>query len=75
MQIEFLQANGTVWIVKRKFKADSWFAEMITRNVATAEEICREYCVEKLLKDNNDNYYLVNEVPEAEIIEDEIQPE
>jgi hypothetical protein len=70
MQIEFLQANGTVWVVKRKFKADSWFAEMITRNITTAEEVCKEYCVEKLLKDNNDNYYLVNEVPEAEIIND-----
>ena len=74
MQIEFLQANGTVWVVKRKFKPDSWFAEAVTRNIVTAEEICKEYCVEKLLKDNNDNYYLVNEVPEAEIIEDEIQP-
>ena len=75
MQIEFLQANGSVWIVKRKFKADSWFADLLTKNIATAEEICERYHVEKVLKDNNDNYYLVNEVPEAEIIEDEIQPE
>ena len=68
MQIEFLQANGSVWVVKRKFKADSWFAEMMTRNLTNAEEVCSAYCVEKLLKDNNDNYYLVNEVPEAEIV-------
>jgi hypothetical protein len=70
MQIEMINANGSVWVVKRKFKADSWFADLITRNLVTAEEVCKEYCVEKLLKDGNDNYYLVNEVPEAEIVND-----
>jgi len=70
MQIEMINANGSVWIVKRKFKADSWFADLMTRNLATAEEICERYHVEKLLKDGNDNYYLVNEVPEAEIVND-----
>jgi hypothetical protein len=70
MQIEFLQANGSLWIVKRKFKADSWFADLLTRNIATAEEICQKYHVEKVLKDANDNNYLVNEVSEAEIVND-----
>jgi hypothetical protein len=70
MQIEFLQANGSVWVVKRKFKADSRLAEAITRNIASAEDVCKEYCVEKLLKDGSDNYYLVNEVPEAQIVND-----
>jgi hypothetical protein len=70
MQIEFLQANGSIWVVKRKFKADSWFADLLTKNLATAEEICKQYHVEKMLKDGNDNYYLVNEVSEAEIVND-----
>ena len=70
MQIEFLQANGSIWIVKRKFKADGWFADLLNNNIATAEEICERYHVEKLLKDGNNNYYLVNEVPEAEIVND-----
>jgi hypothetical protein len=70
MQIEMINANGSVWIVKRKFKADSWFADLMTKNLATAEEICERYHVEKLLKDGSDNYYLVNEVPEAEIVND-----
>ena len=70
MQIEMINANGSVWIVKRKFKADSWFADLLTNKIATAEEICERYHVEKLLKDGNDNYYLVNEVPEAEIVND-----
>ena len=70
MQIEMINANGSVWIVKRKFKADSWFADLLNNNIATAEEICQKYHVEKVLKDANDNYYLVNEVSEAEIVND-----
>ena len=27
MQIEMMNANGSVWVVKRKFKADSWFVQ------------------------------------------------
>ena len=70
MQIEFLQANGSVWIVKRKFKAEGWFADLLTNNIATAEEICERYHVEKLLRSTDGMYYLVNEVPEAEIVND-----
>jgi len=70
MQIEFLQANGSVWIVKRKFKAEGWFADLINNNIATAEEICERYHVEKVLRSADGMYYLVNEVPEAEIVND-----
>jgi hypothetical protein len=73
MQIKMLNANGSVWIVKREFKADCWFAKAI--ETFGAEEICKSYCVEKVLRGGDGMYYLVNEVPEAEIIEDEIQPE
>lgn len=68
MQIEMINANGSVWIVKRKFKADSWFDTAV--QMFGAEVLCKEYCVEKLLRNTEGMYYLVNEVPEAEIIND-----
>jgi hypothetical protein len=73
MQIEMINANGSVWIVKRKFKADSWFTKAI--ETFGGEAICKEYCVEKVLRMSDGTHLLVNEVPEAEIIKDEIQPE
>ena len=68
MQIEMINANGSVCIVKRKFKADSWFDTAV--QMFGAEAICKEYCVEKLLRNTEGMYYLVNEVPEAEIVND-----
>jgi hypothetical protein len=74
MQIKFMNANGSVWVVKKEFKADSWFVQGLFSNKFTAQEACEWYCVEKLLRDSNNTHYLVNEVSEAQIIEDEIQP-
>jgi len=56
--------------VKRKFKADSWFVQGLFSNKFTAQEVCEAYCVEKLLRGPDDTHYLVNEVPEAEIVID-----
>jgi hypothetical protein len=42
----------------------------LNNNIATAEEICERYHVEKLLRSTDGMYYLVNEVPEAEIVND-----
>jgi hypothetical protein len=56
--------------VKRKFKADSWFVQGLFSNKFTAQEVCEAYCVEKLLRGPDDTHYLVNEVPEAEIVND-----
>jgi hypothetical protein len=72
MQIEFLNANNSLWVVKRKFKADSWFVQGLFSNKFTAQEVCEAYCVEKLLRGPDDTHYLVNEVPEAEIVNDNI---
>jgi len=73
MQIKFLNANGSLWVVKRAFKADSWFVQGLFASKFTAEEVCEAYHVEKLLRDSNNTHFLVNEVSEAQIIEDEIQ--
>ena len=70
MQIEFLNANGSVWVVKRKFKADSWFVQGLFSNKFSAQEVCEAYKVEKLLRGPDDTHYLVNEVSEAEIVND-----
>ncbi len=70
MQIEFINANNSLWIVKRKFKADSWFVQALFSNKFTAQEACENYHVEKLLRGPDDTHYLVNEVPEAEIVID-----
>jgi hypothetical protein len=70
MQIEMINANGSVWVVKRKFKADSWMVQGIFNNTITAQELCEYYHAEKLLRGPDDTHFLVVEVPEAEIIND-----
>jgi len=32
MQIKFLNANGSMWVVKKEFKADSWFVQGLFAN-------------------------------------------
>jgi phenylpyruvate tautomerase PptA (4-oxalocrotonate tautomerase family) len=70
MQIKMINANGSVWVVKREFKAESWFVQGLFANKFTAEEACEAYHVEKLLRDSNNTHFLVNEVPEAQIVID-----
>ena len=70
MQIEMMNANGSVWIVKRKFKADSNIVQALFANKITAQELCDNYHCEKLLRGPDDVHYLVIEVPEAEIVND-----
>jgi phenylpyruvate tautomerase PptA (4-oxalocrotonate tautomerase family) len=70
MQIKMINANGSVWVVKREFKADSWFVQGLFANKFTAEEVCEAYHVEKLLRDSNNTHFLVNEVSEAQIVTD-----
>ena len=50
MQIKFMNANGSMWVVKKEFKADSWFVQGLFSNKFTAQEACEWYCVEKLLE-------------------------
>jgi hypothetical protein len=70
MQIKFLNAANSLWVVKREFKPDSWLVAGLISGQLTAQEVCEAYHVEKILKDGNDIHYLVNEVPEAEIVND-----
>ena len=70
MQIKMINANGSVWVVKREFKADSWFVQGLFANKFTDEEVCQAYHVEKVLRDSNNTHFLVNEVSEAQIVTD-----
>jgi hypothetical protein len=70
MQIEMMNANGSVWVVKRKFRADSDIVQALFANRITAQELCEFYHVEKLLRGPDDTHYLVNEVSEAQIVID-----
>jgi hypothetical protein len=70
MQIKFLNANGSLWVVKREFKSDSNIVQGLFSNKFTAEEVCEAYHVEKLLRDSNNTHFLVNEVSEAQIVTD-----
>jgi len=54
MQIEIMNANGSLWVVKRKFKADSWFVQGLFSNKFTAQEACEQYHCEKLLRGPDD---------------------
>lgn len=68
MQIEFLKSGETLFVVKRKFKPSSWFVQGIFSNKFTAQEACDVYHAEKLLRGPDDTHYLVDEVPDAEIV-------
>jgi hypothetical protein len=68
MQVKMINANGSVWVVKREFKPDSWFTKAV--EMFGGEEVCKAYCVEKVLRGNDGTHFLVNEVPEAQIIEE-----
>ncbi len=70
MQIEFLNANGSLWVVKGKFTAERWFVQGLFSKKFTATEACEAYHVEKLLRDSNNTHFLVNEVSEAQIVTD-----
>lgn len=68
MQIEFLKSGETLFVVKRKFKPTSWFVEGLLSNKFSVEEACEFYHSEKILRGPDDTHYLVNEVPDAEIV-------
>ena len=72
MQSQFLNINDTFYQVLRKFRADnSYFPKAV--EIYGGEEICKYYHAEKLLKDSNGNFYIVNEVSDANVIPEEAE--
>jgi hypothetical protein len=66
MRNSIVNFNDTLFEVKRSFKLDSWFPKVVEQ--FGAEEVCKAYFVDKIIKDNNGTHYLVNEIKDAEII-------
>lgn len=65
-RVQFLQANGKLYVVKRIFPIQSWFNKAVEEFGGT--EIAEAYNVETIIKDHQ-NYYLVNEAPEIKFEE------
>jgi hypothetical protein len=66
--MKLINFNNELYQLKRSFKIDSWFGKAVEN--FPINEILEGYHVDKLLKDTNGNYLLVNKVDEAEIVED-----
>lgn len=58
--VQFLEANGKVYVVKRTFPIDGWFTKAV--NEFGGEHLTEVYGVETIIKDHT-TYYLVNEAP------------
>jgi hypothetical protein len=67
--MQFITANEKLYVVKRTYKPDGNFSKMVQNT--TIEQILSVYKADKLLKDTNGNYHLVNEVTDVEPIETE----
>jgi hypothetical protein len=65
--MKLINFNNELYQLKRSFKVDSWFGKAVDN--FPVEEILAEYHADKLLRDNNGLYHLVNVVPEAEVLE------
>jgi len=66
MKYDFINANNELYIVKRKFKIDSWFDKALTQ--FGPNEICQAYHCDKVLRGGDGYFYLVNLVEEAKIV-------
>ena len=66
MQSQFLNVNGEQYQLVRKFNTGGWFDKVVEQ--FGGEEVCRQYHCDKLLKDSNGVFYLVNEVKDAMMV-------
>jgi hypothetical protein len=60
---EMIDANGTLFQVSRRFKIED-FQKVI--DTFTAEQVCKAYFCDKVLRGNDGFFYLVNEVKEIQ---------
>jgi hypothetical protein len=64
-------ANDKLYTINRSFKGDGWFGRVVEN--MNVDEILFHYHSDKLLKDTNGIYHLVNEIGDVEIIEEIIE--
>lgn len=66
MKYEFITINNELFVIKRKFKQDSWMDSAIKR--FGVKEVCDAYHCEKILRGGDGYFYLVDLVEDAKII-------
>jgi hypothetical protein len=62
---EMIEVNNTLFQVTRRFRIE-YFQQVI--DTFTAEQVCKAYFCDKVLRGNDGFFYLVNEVKDAEIV-------
>jgi len=63
-----INANGILYTITKSFKGDGWFGKIVEN--MNVDDILQNYHCDKLLKDTNGLYHLVNEIQDVEIIEE-----
>lgn len=66
--MKLINFNNELYQLKRSFRIDSWFGKAVEK--FPVEEILLEYHADKLLRDSNGYYHLVNIVSDAQVIEE-----
>ena len=61
-----IESNGELYIIKRTFRGDGWFDRAVKE--LNVDDIVRAYHCDKILKDTNGMYHLVNQIKNAEIV-------
>jgi hypothetical protein len=64
--MRLINVNGVLYNIKRTFKPDGWFGNVVQNMNVT--EIERGYHVDKLLKDSNGYWHLADRVDDVEPI-------
>ena len=63
-----IENNGELYTINRSFKGDGWFDRVVKG--MNVDDILKAYHCDKILKDSNGMYHLVNQIKNAEIIEE-----
>ena len=63
---QFIELNNELFVVKRKFRQDSWMDLAIQK--FGVKEVCEAYHCERVLRGGDGYFYLVDLVEEAKII-------
>jgi hypothetical protein len=63
-----INVDDKLYTINRSFRGDGWFGKAVEE--LNVDDILKYYHSDKLLKDTNGLYHLVNEIKDVEIIEE-----
>jgi hypothetical protein len=67
--MNILTKDDTLYLIKRRFKGDGSFSKLVEHSELS--DILSFFKVEKLLKSTDNYYYLVNEIKNVTIIDEQ----